>query len=891
MCKFGLILFLMMFSISGKAQTRYTMSMTATAPTDRTMDVTLSITANSAGGERFGGYQAGINFSTAIINGGTISAAYVAGSKSSPALDVMITPTPGVATAGHVRLSLQAIAGSSAVDMVQGTTLILGTYRITNTVAWATGSNASLWLQNVTFSGKTNTSVNGYPFGSSTGAVSISTTAPVAGALALGYTQASPLSLTLNQPSETCFTSGVASNIVGTSCFGQTSGSATITMSPAASSNDITYTVDGGASTPGTLVSNAFNVSGLTAGSHTVVVTGAGGCTTPVVVNFNVGGPTTELSASSSAGTIACNGGTTSVTVSGTGGTAPYTGTGTFTVSAGPYSFTVTDANGCTSTTSGTVTEPAQLTNTTNQVACGSYTWSVTGLSYSTTGVYTGTTTNGSGCTINETLNLTILNNLTPSVGLTSSDLDNTFAYGTTVTFTASADNLGAGTASYDFKVNGTSVQNGASNVYVVNNLVNGNQVSVSITVTGGACLSSNTANSNVIANTVTGAFFTSITNYCGQTLPVIGSRIKCSVPSGVVGTLTYRFRVTNNVTSAVSIVNSNVASFDMTMVSGFSYGTSYNIEAAAVVNNIVQPYSSVCVISTPAVPVNQPTSTCGQTLAALNTRIFASAVSGAQLYRWRVALSTAPTTYFIHTTTSSSFRLTNVAGLNVTFDKTYLVAVQSDVVVNGVTTTSAYSSTPCAINTPSVASVSVSANQCGQTLASLTSGIFVNSVANAVSYTYRVRKVGTTTDYDYTSNFTSFKLSDVQGLSLTYDSSYEVSVSVKLLIDGVNYDSPFSAPCSISTPSSPLRIVQPEFSAIAYPNPFADNFLIDLTTESQSSVSIKVYDMVGRLVDSRESKASNLDSLAIGDQYPSGVYNVVVTQDEIVKTIRVVKR
>ncbi|WP_291129772.1 T9SS type A sorting domain-containing protein, partial [Flavobacterium sp. UBA7682] len=66
---------------------------------------------------------------------------------------------------------------------------------------------------------------------------------------------------------------------------------------------------------------------------------------------------------------------------------------------------------------------------------------------------------------------------------------------------------------------------------------------------------------------------------------------------------------------------------------------------------------------------------------------------------------------------------------------------------------------------------------------------------------------------------------------------------------------------------------------------------LIDLTTESQSSVSIKVYDMVGRLVESHESKASNLSSFPIGDRYPSGVYNVVVTQDEEVKTLRVIKR
>ena len=56
---------------------------------------------------------------------------------------------------------------------------------------------------------------------------------------------------------------------------------------------------------------------------------------------------------------IACHGGTKTVTVTGSGGTAPYTGTGTFTVGAGVHNYTVTDANGCTQSTSITVTQPA----------------------------------------------------------------------------------------------------------------------------------------------------------------------------------------------------------------------------------------------------------------------------------------------------------------------------------------------------------------------------------------------------------------------------------------------------------------------------------------------------------------------------------------------------
>jgi hypothetical protein len=69
-----------------------------------------------------------------------------------------------------------------------------------------------------------------------------------------------------------------------------------------------------------------------------------------------------SLFVSSSAGTIACNGGTTTVTVAATGGTPPYTGTGSFTKGVGTWSFTVIDKNGCTKTTSVTIIEPTAVT-------------------------------------------------------------------------------------------------------------------------------------------------------------------------------------------------------------------------------------------------------------------------------------------------------------------------------------------------------------------------------------------------------------------------------------------------------------------------------------------------------------------------------------------------
>ena len=51
------------------------------------------------------------------------------------------------------------------------------------------------------------------------------------------------------------------------------------------------------------------------------------------------------------------------------------------------------------------------------------------------------------------------------------------------------------------------------------------------------------------------------------------------------------------------------------------------------------------------------------------------------------------------------------------------------------------------------------------------------------------------------------------------------------------------------------------------------------------------VYDMTGRLIERREVRPSDMAEQKIGDRLPSGVYNIVVTQGEEVKTLRVIKR
>src|SRR5262249_18287366 len=102
--------------------------------------------------------------------------------------------------------------------------------------------------------------------------------------------------------------------------------------------------------------------SGLAAGSsHTIFVRDTATSCVKDTGALTVGNPS-ALSASSSPSRILCHGGSSTVTVSASGGTPPYSGTQSFTHGAGTYSVTVTDSNGCTATTTGNITEPTLLT-------------------------------------------------------------------------------------------------------------------------------------------------------------------------------------------------------------------------------------------------------------------------------------------------------------------------------------------------------------------------------------------------------------------------------------------------------------------------------------------------------------------------------------------------
>ncbi len=185
-------------------------------------------------------------------------------------------------------------------------------------------------------------------------------------------------SATITQPAAAL--SATTGGIVNVKCNGGATGSATVTA--AGGTPAYTYNWVPGGQTNAT-------ATGLTAGTYTVTVTDNHGCTATATAAIT---QPTALSAAASANPTICTGSTGSASVTAAGGTPAYTynwapggqtnamATG---LSAGSYTVTVTDKNGCTATASATVTSisgglTAGISSVTNIKCNGAATGSAT---------------------------------------------------------------------------------------------------------------------------------------------------------------------------------------------------------------------------------------------------------------------------------------------------------------------------------------------------------------------------------------------------------------------------------------------------------------------------------------------------------------------------------
>ncbi len=394
----------------------------------------------------------------------------------------------------------------------------------------------------------------------------------------------------------------------------------------------------------------------------------------------------------------------------------------------------------------------------------------------------------------------------------------------------------------------------------------------------------------------------------CGSTLTSIneilrGDLVSPSVPNGVART-GYRFRLTNITTNAVREVERPNYIFQISTTDIAEYATVYTVEVAVRLNQQWMPYGEVCTVVTPGIPSTAiAASSCGTTLVQMNNIIRAEVIPGAVNYEYEVSLIEGGVA--VETTTlvrsAANFNLLLLSGISIKYGAEYSIRARVEVSTDTGLQWSVYGAA-CSVYTSAATEAQLDGcgSEEGLMPSSLNTVIYASPVGGATQYRFTLSD-GMGYNQVYTSSTRTFRLSNFNALSsLTPGAMY--SLSVETLVYGFYYT---GKDCNITVPGGsgtfirPVEISKEEttkvlpqtFKAIAYPNPYKVSFGLDVQTASTEKVSFTVYDMTGRLLEASEVAVTEVANYQFGDRYPSGIYNVIVTQGEETRVVRVVKQ
>ena len=375
------------------------------------------------------------------------------------------------------------------------------------------------------------------------------------------------------------------------------------------------------------------------------------------------------------------------------------------------------------------------------------------------------------------------------------------------------------------------------------------------------------------------------IATSCGITVPTLSTSLFAQPIAGAQG---YRFEVTNG--SDVGVFETNINRFNLLNLSPgvtFSSANTLNtVRVAVKTGGFWRAYGLPCIVNTPPVPnstsVNSPV--CGSFLRDIWDSIFCYQIPGANGYRFRVKKGGV----LIGTVdkTVNSFTMVDLGINNIVFATSYTIDVLLK--LNGAWLPDTEYGTSCTIVTPPTPGVSkISIPSCGSSTNSLWQSIFAVPITGGQGYKFvfdngiRYR--------EYITSSSSMSIHNIPGgpmVGTTY------TIRVDILYN--NSYVPGRETCTLTVLPTATRLtntVLPVFEVKSSPNPFTDNFILDVNTSSEELIDIKVYDMFGRSIETRQVTVEDIANLGLGQSYPTGVYNLVISQGEYTKTLRVIKR
>ena len=375
------------------------------------------------------------------------------------------------------------------------------------------------------------------------------------------------------------------------------------------------------------------------------------------------------------------------------------------------------------------------------------------------------------------------------------------------------------------------------------------------------------------------------IAGSCGVTIPSLSSTLFAQAIAGAQG---YRFQVTNG--TQIGTYETNVNRFNLlNLTPGVTFSTTSinnSVKVSVKTGGFWRAYGSTCSVTSPLVPNSTSVSSpaCGSYLTDISNTIFCYQIPAASGYRFRVR--NGATLVGTYDSAVNRFNLVNIGIGNIVFPSTYTIDVLLQ--FSGVWLSDAEYGITCQITTPPTPATSkIVTPSCGSSINSIWSSIFALQVIGAQGYKFvfdngvRSREAFSATS--------GFNLHNVPG-GLMIGTTYAIRVDVlynNSYVQGLETCTLTILPTATRHNSNPLDI----FEIKSYPNPFETSFKLDVNTSSEEPVEVKIYDMLGRIIETQQLSVTEIPDFEFGNHYPSGVYSIFVTQTDNIKTLRMIKR
>lgn len=339
-----------------------------------------------------------------------------------------------------------------------------------------------------------------------------------------------------------------------------------------------------------------------------------------------------------------------------------------------------------------------------------------------------------------------------------------------------------------------------------------------------------------------------------------------------------YRFRVTNG--GNVQLYETDNAWFRLKDLASYAYLTTYTVDVACFSNGVWSDYGPTCTISTPqALPTPVVQSNLCETVQAFNAGIYCTNIPLAEGYRFKVESVNGVE---IINTPNRYIKLNMLPAYFYNTAYTISAAVQ----IGG--EWSEYGAT-CIINTPATPPVTnLRTAYCGATINTRNDAVYCDVVPAVSTYRFRITSTSGTQTIDKAVAY--FKFKELVGIF-----SGETVVVDVMTISTNGISSPYGTTCNVTLSASASRPAgeQPEgkVSAKTYPNPFVEGFIVQMDGESTEPVSVSVFDMNGRMLDTFTAQPDELSTKQFGAGYAAGIYNITVSQGAEHKVLHVVKK